>query len=91
MTKKTRRPNLPAETLARARRELEGASAAPAPQAQAATTPTPVTTRHPQAAKASSGSVDLRSEYAYVFSDLRQMGILATTFMIILVILSFVI
>ncbi len=91
MTKKTRRPNLPAETLARARRELEEAGVAPAPQAQAATTPTPITTKRTQATKASSGSVDLRSEYAYVFSDLRQMGILATAFMVVLVILSFVI
>ena len=91
MTKKSRKPNLPQETLARARRELYGGS--PAPEAvetkpgeeQARLVASPIV-RKP---KPVTTEADLRQEYAYVLSDLQNMGMLAAVMMLVLVIMSF--
>ncbi|MBN1200771.1 MAG: hypothetical protein JXJ20_02840 [Anaerolineae bacterium] len=89
MAKKRRKPNVPQQTLERARRELYSAADAPVEQAprpasqpQVAKAPTPV-----QAVKATSVR-NLRQEYAYVLSDLRNMGILAAVLMVVLVLMS---
>jgi hypothetical protein len=92
MTKKARksnRPNLPQETLARARQELYGS-----PEAE----PRPVKAKREAPAGAPVGArkvkpvqreTNLREEYAYVAYDLRNMGILAAALMAVLIILSF--
>jgi len=90
MAKKIRRPNLPSETLERARRELQHIGELPeqpALRSEAPSAPSPVV----QAAPASKarGPVDLRREYAYVVSDLKHMGMLAAAFMAVLIVLSF--
>lgn len=90
MAKKVRRPNLPDETLERARRELQRAGELPAQ-------PQPVAraeTSHPaeavvRPAAKTRGPADLRSEYAYVLADLKSMAVVAATFMAVLVVLSF--
>lgn len=92
MAKKIRRPNLPSETLERARREMQRTGELPeqpAPRAESQAAPQPVARAVP-AVKAR-GPVDLRREYAYVVSDLKQMGLLAAMFMGVLVVLSFII
>lgn len=93
MAKKARKPNLPQETLERARRELErrGVAATPVIETPASTTDadalktmTPVPARRAVVAE-----VDLRQQYAYVLSDLQNMGMLAAALGIVLVIMSF--
>ncbi len=89
MAKKTnRRPNLPEQTLARARRELANSPYMPpspvvseAPADPAPARPAPV-----RAAR----QVDLRQEYAYVVNDLKNMGILAGTLMALLVVIALI-
>jgi hypothetical protein len=90
MAKKSRKPNLPQETLARARRELYG-TAQPAKQESA---PAPTADAAPQAAPKRKPAyvprkVDLREEYAYVITDLRNMAVLAAGLMVVLVVMSF--
>jgi len=81
---------LPQETLERARRELAQSGVLvdepvrPAEAGQAAAAPA-------LKPKRALYQADLRSEYAYVISDLRNMATLAAAFMIVLVALSFVI
>jgi hypothetical protein len=87
MAKKTRRPNLPQETLERARRELS--MTGPAVEAKK-----PTESAQPAAVALSKAprvipQTDLRSQYAYVLNDLRNMAMLAAGLMIVLVILSF--
>ncbi len=91
MAKKTRRPNIPQETLERARRQMSNAPVAPVvPVAE-------VSSREVKAAAAAAPkrraltSADLSVEYAYVVSDLRSMGILAGAFLAVLIALSFII
>jgi hypothetical protein len=92
MAKKIRRPNLPSETLERARRELQRSGDLPAqsaPHVEAAAPPQPV--HRPAPAAKARGPADLRREYAYVLSDLKNMATLAAAFMAVLVLLSFII
>lgn len=90
MAKKVRRPNLPGETLERARRELQRAGELPEqPQSAAQTSTVPLSSPAVRAAPKTRGPADLRSEYAYVLSDLKSMAVVAATFMTVLVILSF--
>ncbi len=86
MAKKTRRPNIPEQTLERARRQVAQVPAAPvAPAADAAAdSPAPAPKRHTLT------SADLSAEYAYVVSDLQNMGILASAFLAVLFALSFI-
>ncbi len=83
------RPNLPEETLRRARRQARGqqeAEKAPAGSAPAHTHP-------PQKAEAHLKKVtveDLANEYAYVVTDLRNMGLLAAALFLFLVVLALI-
>lgn len=86
MAKKKRQPNVSQETLARARRELYGTTGPIVRKREEAPASGPASApRHAAAA------TDLQAQYAYVLSDLRNMGILAVIFMTVLVVLSFVI
>jgi hypothetical protein len=87
MAKKKRNPNLSQETLARARRELYGTTGPIVRKREEA----PVATPAASAPRQVPTTTDLHAQYAYVMSDLRNMGILAVAFMAVLVILSFVI
>lgn len=90
MAKKVRRPNLPSETLERARRELQRAGELPEqtqPTAHAETARTPEMVV--RAVSKTRGPADLRSEYTYVLADLKSMAVVAAMFMTVLVILSF--
>ncbi len=104
MTKKRRKPNLPQETLERARREMQGVGisdpAIDSARAAAADKPTPspaasaLQARRAAAQRSGSGLIvateaELRAQYFYVISDLRNMAILATILLIGLVVLSF--
>lgn len=83
--KKNLRPNIPQETLARARAELSQGYTAPEVHVttRQATSKTPST--------AASGPVDLRSEYHYVISDLQSMGLLAGLLFVALIAVSLVV
>jgi hypothetical protein len=88
MTKKSRKPNLPQDTLNRARRELYGAAAVeePTPASQPVEAPRPKPVAQRRAILTTEG--DLRREYAYVVSDLRNMAVLAAMLLAILVVMS---
>ena len=86
--KATSRPNLPQEALERARREASGQPvyqpAAPKAEAKPKKRATNV-----QAAPVAKVTVeDLAKEYAYVISDLRNMGILAAGLFAALILVS---
>ena len=86
MAKKTRRPNIPETTLERARRQMGSAPAETARVVQETEEqPKPVPRPRTQLS-----SADLRAEYAYVVSDLQNMGVLAGAFLIVLIALAFV-
>ncbi len=88
MAKKVRRPNLPEETLERARRELQRAGQLPEQPQPVAQAPR-VAEATVRPATKTRGPADLRSEYAYVLADLKSMATVAAAFMVVLVILSF--
>ncbi len=87
--KKKSRPNVPQETLARARAELYGTTELATEAAEAAPEGSRAAARQQQAgasvrkSQPGQGTIpavtinDLKSEYVYVISDLRNMGILA--------------
>lgn len=87
MAKKTTRPNIPQDTLERARRQMANAPAAPV----AATETTSAATAAAPKPRTQLSSADLRSEYAYVVTDLRNMAILAAAFLAVLITLSLII
>jgi hypothetical protein len=87
MAKKNRKPNLPQETLERARRELGQQVVVPAP-VEGATSAKPADARKPRVLLVPR-VVNLSEEYAYVVKDMQNMGILASGLLIVLVILSF--
>jgi hypothetical protein len=92
MAKKGRKPNLPQETLARARRELYGPAATEETVVQTETKKAEALAPAPKPIPRKPGTprvADLRQEYAYVLSDLQNMGILAAVMMLVLVIMSF--
>jgi hypothetical protein len=95
MAKKSRKPNLPQETLERARRELERSGdlpeqpAPPPDTASAVSATAPAAKPAPKPAQRPARQVDLAQEYSYVIEDLEQMAMLAAGIMIGLVILSF--
>ena len=79
--KSTNRPNLPETALEQARREASGTAFQAAKPQQAAA---------PVAAAARTTMDDLAREYAYVVTDLRNMGILAALLFVFLVVLALV-
>ena len=88
MAKKSRKPNLPEETLQRARQELYG-DAQPAAEPAAKLTTAPPAAPRPGLAPAKRREVNLRVEYAYVITDLKNMAMLAAALMVVLIALSF--
>ena len=99
MAKKTRRPNLPQDTLERARREMErGGTPVDQPAARPSRLASPVqasTVAPPKGAPRISlapkvtTEADLRVQYAYVIRDLENMAMVAVVILITLVVLSF--
>jgi hypothetical protein len=89
--KKRRHTNIPEEALNRARREAGGftnniqvVTESPKPQKKS---------NMPESSPALAQKTtmeDLATEYAYVLTDLRNMGMLAATLFAVLVILSFI-
>ena len=89
--KTTRKPNLPQETLERARRELARSGdipAEPASSGNGAATIEPVKPKRSQTS-APAANVDLSKDYAYVIADLQQMAMLAGAILVALIALSF--
>ena len=104
MTKKRRKPNVPQETLERARREMQGigisdpaidsARAASAEKPAVSLATSSLQARRVAAQRSGTGLIvateeELRAQYYYVISDLRNMAILATVLLLGLVVLSF--
>lgn len=85
MAKKSRKPNLPQETLARARAEMYGTTPAAGPAAPAAKP----AAGHSPVARPVTRTADLHQQYAYVIKDLRNIMILAGVIILVLVIMSF--
>ncbi|NJL95002.1 MAG: hypothetical protein HC915_15410 [Anaerolineae bacterium] len=89
--KKTRRPNLPEETLARARAELYGESAAPvAAPAESRPAPAPAP-RKPAKPLIAVSVEELKQEYGYVLRDLQSMGLLAILLVVVMVLVALVV
>lgn len=96
--KKSTRPNLPQETLARARAELQGETVlAPSSSDKGATVASAREGAKPlvQPRKVvRTGSMvtieDLKAEYSYVIGDLRNMAILTVGLVIFLVVMALV-
>jgi hypothetical protein len=91
MAKKSRRPNLPQETLARARAEMYGMSVVDA--TEKTDKPPPARSGEavprPAARQKVVRVVDLAQDYAYVISDLEKVAMLAAVLMAVLVVMSF--
>lgn len=83
-TRKTNRPNVSAEALERARREMYAVPAEPEATAATATVTAPAPRKMVMVPRV----VNLREEYAYVLKDLRNMAILAAALMVVLTIMS---
>jgi len=92
--RKSKRPNVPEQALARARAEMGGASPAVAAVAATEKQNTPATVpNRPTSRKAPTAAVtveDLKAEYVYVISDLRSMAILAGILFVALVVASLI-
>ena len=84
MAKKSQKPNLPQETLERARRELARSGSLPAQPVSVDAAP-----KAKVKVNQATTQADLAQEYSYVVGDLQQMAILAAGIMVVLVILSF--
>ena len=87
MAKKKRRPNIPQATLEQVRRQVQsqGAPATQTAEAQHAEAPRKAAVR-PRTTVTT--EADLREEYAYVITDLRNMAVLSGAFLLGLVVLS---
>ena len=102
--RKRSRPNLPQETLARARAELYGeeeaakiaekeaeeAAARPAPKPKTRKTYKGGVVTEREVLPAATSVEELRDEYVYVLADLRSMGILAGVLFVGLVVVSLI-
>lgn len=95
MAKKSKSPNIPEQTLARARAELYGSPTAvvksndPSPDSKAASQQ-----KAPLKAKKAYHAVtidDLKAEYVYVITDIRNMAILALVLSVAMVAVSAVV
>ena len=105
--KKSKRPNLPQETLERARAELRGTAApltidgeedevevSPVVKPKAKPVPPSAPLKTKRLASTNMRRIptveELLGEYGYVMRDLRQLGILAGSLLIAVVVISFV-
>lgn len=85
--RKSNRPNLPEQTLARARAELYGDQFAEAAPAVAV----PVVHQPHHKPRARVVTLDeLKTEYAYVINDIRNMFILAGVLIVSLIVISLI-
>ena len=89
--KASSRPNLPQEVLDRARREASGEIAyqSTASMAESKGKKKNKGSKTAAAPVVQTTVEDLSKEYAYVITDLRNMGILAAALFLILIIMSF--
>ncbi|HEX3050067.1 MAG TPA: hypothetical protein VHP83_05375 [Aggregatilineaceae bacterium] len=85
MAKKTTRPNIPQATLERARKELYGGGTAEVTSTTATSEMAAVGTKKVVRVKR---EANLREEYAYVIKDLRNMVMLASALMAMLLLLA---
>ncbi len=87
MAKKKRRPNIPQATLEQVRRQVQSQSppsvTTDAQASSSAATPPAARSRVSPTTEA-----DLREQYAYVITDLRNMAVLSGAFLLGLVVLS---
>ena len=89
MAKKKRRPNIPQATLDQVRRQVQSQGKPVTPQASSAAadaSPRSAAAVRPSAAVTT--EADLRVQYAYVITDLRNMAVLSGAFLLGLVVLS---
>ena len=89
MAKKKRRPNIPQATLDQVRRQVQSQGTPVAKQASPAAADAPP--RKAAAVRPSASmttEADLRAQYAYVITDLRNMAVLSGAFLLGLVVLS---
>jgi hypothetical protein len=95
--KKSKRPNLPQETLERARAELHGEAEAPGTVVESSGSDgsTAVVAAKPKAAKRVGTGLatrripsiaELIEEYSYVLRDLRNLAILATLLFVVIIV-----
>ena len=91
MTKKPNKPNLPQETLERARKELYGTRTLDEQQEQEIKAANPAVKFVAQESKGSRlvREVNLAEEYSYVVKDLRSMASLAAMLFVVLIAMSF--
>jgi len=87
--KSSARPNIPQETLERARQRAAGRIALPV-EASAASGGVAPRSRVQQTAPEMTTIEDLAAEYGYVLGDLRNMGLLAGVLFALLIVLSFI-
>ena len=89
--KKSKRPNLPQETLERARAELRGEHVDVAPVETVRPSGATVVAARPKGAKRTGANLatrripsleELRAEYAYVTADLRNLAVLAVILLV---------
>jgi hypothetical protein len=90
VAKKSKRPNLSAETLERARAEMRGELTPPASGAAPAAARPAKRTVAPTAARRIPTTDELISNYAYVMKDLRNLVILAGVLLLLIVAASLV-
>ena len=89
MAKKKRRPNIPQSTLDQVRRQVKTQGTPVAKQASSSAAD--ASARKAAAVRPSSSvttEADLRVQYAYVITDLRNMAVLSGAFLLGLVVLS---
>jgi hypothetical protein len=90
MSKKSRKPNISQDTLARARKELYGGAVVE----EEVLGQTPIAAKVATAAIPGKSqprlvrNVDLAQEYHYVLLDLRNMGMLAVALMVVMTLMS---
>jgi len=91
VAKKKRRPNIPQATLEQVRRQVQspGASAKQEPSQQKNSEGLPRKAAAVRPSASVTTEEDLRVQYAYVITDLRNMAVLSGAFLLGLVVLSF--
>lgn len=87
--KSSARPNIPQETLDRARQRAASRVDLPV-EMSAGNGGTVSRSRMQQAAPKMTTMEDLAAEYSYVLEDLRNMGLLAAALFALLIVLSFI-
>lgn len=88
---RTRRPNLPEESLARARAELYGEAVAGAPVIATSGSESVAAAPRKRTLRTTAMSIeDLKQDYTHVITDLRNMALLAVALVVAMVAISIV-